>query len=229
MVKIIIEQPFNAATSVRLQSHEFSNLLMAEKGQEALKKAMDFKISERKSDPERRQGLHGPYEELMLLREGRLPSDYYDEAENSPWGLRVAESRSNILWQVLSGMMDHRPEFAAAYMGLALDMSLDADTYANELSGLHKNWSEYHQKSGLFGSHHHKAHRAMKHQYQSVACPACSVLTAMVCQDEGMSTLFKKLIPLTPDERNHFMTEQGFGALLYVMLPEPKILNEHNL
>lgn len=143
-----------------------------------------------------------------------------------PWGLRLQESRSNILWQVLSGMLDHRPEFAAAYMGLALTASLNADEYGRELAKIHKSWGEYHASKSIFGNHFHGA---MKGQYQSVACPACSVLTAMVCQDEAMNTLFQKLIPMSFEERNHFMTAQGFAPLLNTMIPTQQILIEQHI
>lgn len=202
------------------------DLMMTEGGEKALQRLMAFKASERKDDPDRRQGLHGPYEALVLQKTGRLPDDYFSVGDDMPWGLRMQESRSNILWQVLSGMLDHRPEFAAAYMGLALTTNLNVDEYGRELGKIHKSWGEYHANKSIFGNH---LHGAMKSQYQSVACPACSVLTAMVCQDEAMNTLFQKLIPMSFEERNHFMREQGFVPLLNTMIPTQQILIEQHI
>lgn len=202
------------------------NLMMTEQGESALLRLMAFKGSERKDDPERRQGLHGPYEELSIHKTGRLPDDYYQEGDDIPWGLRIQESRSNILWQVLSGMLDHLPEFAAAYMGLALDQSLDIDHFSQELQKIHKSWAEYHSTRTIFNNHRHGA---MKGKYQSVTCPACSVLTALVCQDDAMNKLFQKLLPMSMEERNHFMTEQGFAPLLQVMIPNQPIYTEHHI
>lgn len=209
------------------QSHMgIKDLMMMEGGAKALQRLMAFKASERKDDPERRLGLQGPYEQLVLQKTGRLPDDYYAAGDDIPWGLRIQESRSNILWQVLSGMLDHRPEFAAAYMGLALDQALNVDDYAKELGKIHKSWTEYHSTKSIFNNH---SHSAMKSQYHSVSCPACSVLTAMVCQDEAMNTLFQKLIPMKLEERKAFMTEQGFAPLLTVMIPEHPIYIEQHI
>jgi hypothetical protein len=74
---------------------------------------VDFKASENRNDPMRQQDRHGPYEELTLRKTGKLSSDYYEDGNDEPWGLRVQESRSNILWQVLSGAMDKHPDFAS--------------------------------------------------------------------------------------------------------------------
>ncbi len=202
------------------------DLMMMEGGENALQRLMAFKASERKDDPDRRQALHGPYEELILQKTGRLPEDYYQDGDDIPWGLRLQESRSNILWQVLSGMLDHRPEFAAAYLGLSLDQSLNIDEYSKELKSIHSKWADYHATKNIFNTHRHGA---MKGQYNSVSCPACSVLTAMVCQDEAMNKLFQKLIPMSLEERNHFMKEQGFTPLLAVMIPEQQLYIEPNI
>jgi hypothetical protein len=200
------------------------DLMMTESGAKALQRLMAFKASERKDDPDRHQGIHGPYEELLIQKTGTLPDDYYVAGDDIPWGLRIQESRSNILWQVLSGMLDHRPEFAAAYMGLVLDQSLNVDEHKRELEKIHKSWTEYHSTKSIFNNHQHGAAK-----YHSVACPACSVLTAMVCQDEAMNDLFKKLIPMSFEDRNSFMVEQGFATLLDVMIPKTPILIENHI
>ncbi len=181
---------------------------------------MAFKASERKDDPSRRHGLHGPYEELVLGKTGRLPEDYYDDGHDEPWGLRIEESRSTILWQVTSGLMDFCPEFAGAYMALALDHGLGADDYAHELSGLHRDWRRYSEHAGLLRDHRHQS---MGHIYRSVACPACSVLTAMASRDQGMVTLFKNMAGLPPQERRSFLKEQGLLPYLTMMVPGPEI------
>ncbi|MFA7275579.1 MAG: hypothetical protein WC043_02115 [Pseudobdellovibrionaceae bacterium] len=185
-------------------------------------RVLEFKATERKDDPTRRLGLHGPYEELVLMHTGKLPSGYYEEGDEQPWGLREGESRSNILWQVLSGMMDQRPEFAAAYMGLALDKGVSGDDYERELGKLHGSWSDFNRKSRLFNHHQHSA---MRRHYHTVACPACSALTAMVCQDEAMMELFQKLVPLKPSDRQEYLAGMGFGALLTITLPEVQELS----
>ena len=208
------------------RSFGFQDLVATEKGEKALQRLMGFKATERKDDPERRYGLHGPYEELVLKNTGRLPDDYYNEGDDAPWGLRLQESRSNILWQVLSGMLDHRPEFAAAYLGVALTSSLNVDEYSRELGGIHKSWSDYHSKKNIFNNHSHSALRGKMH---SVSCPACSLLTAMVCQDEEMNHLFQRLIPMNHEERTYFMKEQGFAPLLNIEVPTPLIVIENHL
>lgn len=185
-----------------------------------LRMLMAFKASARKDDPSRRLGLHGPYEELVLNKTGRLPDDYYDDGQDEPWGLRLEESRSNILWQVTSGLMDFCPEFAGAYMALALDHGLGADDYARELSGLHRDWRRYIEHAGVLRDHHHQS---MGHIYRSVACPACSVLTAMASRDQGMVTLFKSMTGLTPPERRAFLKEQGLLPYLTMMIPGPNL------
>ena len=177
---------------------------------------MTFKASENKTDPERRQGLHGPYEELTRARTGALPADYYEPGDIVPWGLRPQESRSNILWQVLSGVMDHSPDFAAAYMALALDRALSDDDYALELGKLHKDWARYIEHAGLIRDHRHDR---MTHIYKSVACPACSILTATACRDQAMNDLFREMLPMKPAERRQTLQDRGLAPLLKIMIP----------
>lgn len=177
---------------------------------------MSFKASENKADPARLQNLHGPYEELVRIRSGRLPDDYYEPGDDAPWGLRPQESRSNILWQVLSGMMDHAPDFAAAYMTLALDRGLSDDGYAHELKNLHKNWARYIEHAGLIRDHKHSR---MNHIYKSVACPACSILTATACRDPAMNNLFREMLPLKPADRRQLLEDRGLTPLLRLMIP----------
>lgn len=185
---------------------------------------IDFKAREAKDDPERRHGLHGPYEEMFRLKNGRLPPDYYQDGDPEPWGLRIENSRSNILWQVTSGMMDRHPEFAAAYMGLALTQSLNVDEYARELAKVHKDWGKFLEHSRYFSDHAHQAAQvSMMRTYKSVACPACSLLTAAACADPGMLDLFKKMLPLQGNERRMFLQEKGLMPLLTTMIPTAKL------
>ena len=110
---------------------------------------------------------------------------------------------------------------AAAYMGLSLDLTLSDDEYARELEKLHTTWASYLQSSSVFNNHRHSV---MKARYHSVSCPACSLLTAMVSQDEGMNILFRTLTPLNLEERKHFMESRGFSSLLNIMIPSAPIL-----
>lgn len=181
-----------------------------------IQELMAFKASERKDDPERLQGIHGPYEELILLKTGHMPKDYYEAGDPDPWGLRIQESRSNILWQVTSGMMDQFPEFGGAYMALALDHGLGSNEYALELGKLNKDWRRYVEHSGMFRDH---VHRSMGHVYHSVSCPACSVLTAMASQNEGMISLFKEMAPLKAEDRRTFLKDRGLLPYLNMMVP----------
>ncbi len=176
---------------------------------------------ERKDDPDRQQGMHGPYEEIVLLKTGRLPEDYYEDFDDDPWGLLMGESRSNILWQVTSGIMDRYPEFAGAYMSLALDHSLEEAEYTRELSGVHKDWRKYIESAGLLNDH---KHQSMGHIYHSVACPACSVLTTMASRDQGMISLFKEMLGFKPQDRNVFLKEKGLLPYLDIMIPKDSIL-----
>lgn len=176
-----------------------------------------FKASEDKHDPARKQGRHGPYEELTLRKTGRLPADYYEDDDAEPWGLRVMESRSNILWQVLSGAMDKHPDFAAHYMALALDMTLGDNDYTKELKQLNKEWGEF-----QFKSHFHagQQHSAMSHIYGQVACPACSVLTALAIRDNGMKDLFAEMQTMKPQDRCAYLKEKNLLGLLDKMIPD---------
>lgn len=189
-------------------------------GEKAIAELMAFKASERKDDPARIQGIHGPYEELSLRKTGKLPADYFAEGDPAPWGLRIRESRSNILWQVLSGIMDKHTEFGANYMALALDQSLGEQDYAKELRKLNKSWGDFLEHAGVSRDHHHSA---MGQEYRRVACPACSTLTALVCQDVGMQEIFKELLPLGMADRRRLLAEKGLLPLLDTMIPDVKV------
>ena len=188
-------------------------------GEKAVAELMAFKAAERKDDPARLQEIHGPYEELTIRKTGKLPADYYAAGDPEPWGLRVRESRSNILWQVLSGVMDKHYEFGANYMALALDNALDDDDYAKELRKLNKSWGDFLDHAGVFRDHQHSA---MGHTYARVACPACSMLTALACQDAGMQIVFKELLPLGIADRRKLLSERGLMPLLDTMIPDSK-------
>jgi hypothetical protein len=195
-----------------------ADLMMEERGARLIQKLISFKAGQVKNDAERRQGLHGPYEEVFLMKTGRLPDDYYEAGDDIPWGLRVAESRSSILWQVLSGILDHRPEFAAAYMAISMDLTLDETSYERELKRLNQQWRAFNQSSK--GKNNHQ-HRSMSRVYGSIACPSCSILTAMICQDEKMNEIFRNLLPLDINGRRKFLESYGLGPLLHAMIPDP--------
>lgn len=188
-------------------------------GERAMAELMAFKSSERKDDPARVSGIHGPYEELTIRKTGRLPDDYFAEGDPEPWGLRSRESRSNILWQVLAGVMDRHPEFGTNYMALALDNSLNDDDYAKELGKLNKEWGNFLDHAGVFRDHHHSA---MGHEYKRVACPACSTLTALAVKDTGMQFIFRELLPLNMADRRRLLAEKGLLPLLDRMIPDNK-------
>lgn len=193
-------------------------------GERLMGELVKFKASERKDDPARRFDIHGPYEEVVLRKTGRLPGDYFDGISSEPWGLRSQESRSNILWQVLSGVMDAEPDFASTYMSLALDLSLSDDDYAKELSGLNKDWGNYVDQSFLHKGHKHQRiaehGHSMSETYARVACPACSVLTAVALRDQGMHKIFTEMMPMRPEDRRVYLREKGFAPLLDTMIDD---------
>ncbi|MBU3655485.1 MAG: hypothetical protein FGM23_03895 [Alphaproteobacteria bacterium] len=184
-------------------------------GANAMKELLAFKASERKDDPSRLQGIHGPYEVLTIHQTGRLPDDYYAEGDDIPWGLRVAESRSNILFQIVSGMMDEYPQFAAPYLGLVLDRSLADEDYAQELRTLNGDWDRFLQQASLPMGHQHQA---MSVTYSRLPCPACCTLTALVVRDKGMGAIFRGLLDLKPEDRVAALTEKGLMPLLDVTI-----------
>lgn len=196
-----------------LNNHASSPLIK----EDTIKAIIDFKDTATKSNPDRYQDIHGPFEELTLRKTGKLPPEYYEVGDDEPWGFRVPESRSNILWQVLSGSMDRHPEFATNYMALALDTALGDEDYIKELKGLNKSWGDYYYMSHVFGDHNHTS---MAHTFARVACPACSMLASIACRDEGMQSVFKEMLPLKPADRKEFLSEKGLLGLLDVMVPE---------
>ncbi|MFN5174347.1 MAG: hypothetical protein ACK5WY_01840 [Holosporaceae bacterium] len=183
-------------------------------GANAMKKLLAFKASESKDDPSRLQGIHGPYEVLTIQQTGRLPDDYYAEGDYIPWGLRVAESRSNILFQIVSGMLDKFPQFGKEYMGLALAQLADED-YVQELRTLNGDWDRFLQQASLPMGHQHQV---MRTTYSGVSCPACSLLTALAVNDKGMGEIFNDLLGLKPEERVAALNEKGLMPLLNVTI-----------
>lgn len=181
-----------------------------------IQQLITFKALGKKDDPERKLGLHGPYEQITIAKTGKLPTVYFDEGDPVPWGLSIQESRSSIMWQVTSGLMDSFPEFGAVYMALALDHGLGEKEYGLELGKLNKDWNNYIDHSGLMRDH---VHRSMGHTYRSVACPACSVLTTMASQNEGMISLFKEMTGLKPAQRTEFLNSKGLTPYLNMMIP----------
>jgi hypothetical protein len=183
-------------------------------GADAMKELLAFKASESKDDSSRLQGIHGPYEVLTIHQTRRLPDDYYAEGDDTPWGLRVAESRSNILFQIVSGMMDKHPDFAAQYLGLALARLADED-YVQELRTLNGDWDRFLQQASLPMGHQHQA---MSVTYSRLPCPACCTLTALVVRDKGMGAIFRGLLDLKPKSRVAALTEKGLMPLLDVTI-----------
>ena len=177
----------------------------------ALSKLMDFKAAERQDDPDRIEDIRGPYEIMHLRKYGALPVGM--------WKLREEESRSGVIWQVLSGMLDQHPSFASAYLSLALDKSLGRDDYAKELRNLNKSWGDYLDRAGLLTDHKHSV---MRGTYHRVGCVQCSILTAMACQDAEMHDLFvKDLLPLKdPKDRYAYLAEKGLIDWLDKMIPD---------
>ena len=184
-------------------------------GADAMAKLMAFKANESKDDPSRLQGIHGPYEVLTIQQTGRLPDDYYEKDDDTPWGLRVAESRSNILFQIVSGMMDKHPDFAAPYLGLVLDLSLADEDYVTELGQLNKDWNKFIEQTTMPMRHQHQA---MSVTYSRMSCPACSLLTALAVRDEGMGAIFRGLLGLKPEERVAALNAKGLMPLLKVTI-----------
>lgn len=180
---------------------------------DAIQNLSIFKAAERKDDPARMPDIRGPYEILHQRKYGRLPDDI--------WNLRVEESRSGLLWQSLSGMMDNYPDFAAAYIALALSSSLTAEEYRRELIALNKSWGAYLERENLTSDHHHSA---MRGTYHRVSCVQCSTLTMLACQDPEIHDLFvKELLPLkSPQDRMDLLKEKGLYTLLDVMVPDRK-------
>ncbi|PZQ48228.1 MAG: hypothetical protein DI551_01700 [Micavibrio aeruginosavorus] len=180
-------------------------------GKGALSRLMDFKASEREDDPARIADIRGPYEILHQRKFGQLPL--------GSWNLREEESRSGLIWQVLSGAMDKHPSFAAAYLSLALDNALSAEDYTKELRSLNRRWGDYLDHEGLTSDHHHSV---MHGTYNRVACVQCSTLTALAVQDPAMHDLFvKELLPLkTPRDRQAYLAEKGLMPLLDKMIPD---------
>jgi hypothetical protein len=183
----------------------------------SFQRLVDFKLGERKDDPTRVHGIHGPFEETHLKIHGRLPDDYFAKGDPVPWGLRIEESKSNILWQILSGVMDSCPEFGSAYLALVLDKGLNRDTYINELMNLNKDWGDSFEKLGVRKDHRHQS---MKSIFTRVDCAACNILTAAAIRDDGMIGEFKALIGKTREERIEYLKSKGFDVLLTFSIPE---------
>jgi len=177
---------------------------------------IDFKAAERKDDPTRIQGIHGPYEETHVRCKGQLPDDYFAKNDPEPWGLRIEESKSNILWQILSGVMDSYPDFGAQYLGLVLDKALPETSYVLELKKLNKDWGDAFETMGVRKDH---AHESMKGAFKRVDCAACNLLTAAAIRDDGMMNEFKALRGKNPQERVEYLQSKGFDVLLTVSIP----------
>jgi hypothetical protein len=176
-----------------------------------------FKRDARKDDPSRLQEIYGPYEIAMMAAKGRLPADWYEPDDPEPWGMRVAESRSNILWQSISGIMDRYPQFAAEYLSLGLDTVLSDADYVKELRSLNAAWKEYGEHEGMFKDHRHSA---MGHIYRRVACPGCSLLAAMAHKSPGMQKIFQELLPLSPQDRRAALAERGLLPMMNKVVPD---------
>jgi hypothetical protein len=173
-----------------------------------------FKAAEREDDPARIADIRGPYEIYYKHKHGRYPE--------GTWNLRVEESRSGLVWQALSGILDPYPDFAAAYLALGLDKGLDEKTFVQELRALNKSWEKYIELAGLATDH---THTNMRKTFMRVDCAQCSMLAAIACRDEALNTMFvKDLLPLkNPNDRMAFLKEQGLLPLLDTMIPDQKL------
>ena len=191
----------------------FRGVTMTKIDELALAKLIDFKASERIDDESRIPDIRGPYEISYQRKFGKMPEGL--------WNLREEESRSGLIWQVLSGILDKHPSFGSAYLSLALDKALNAEEYTRELRSLNKRWGDYLEREALTSDHHHAA---MRHTYHRVSCVQCSTLTALACQDAGMHDLFvKEILPLkTPRDRQAYLVEKGLMPLLDAMIPDKK-------
>lgn len=180
----------------------------------ALSKLIAFKAGERADDPSRIENIRGPYEIMYLRKYGTLPLGM--------WNLREQESRSGLIWQVLSGILDEHPSFASAYLSLALDKGLGTEDYTKELRNLNKSWGDYLERAGLVTDHKHSV---MRGTYHRVTCVQCSILTAMACQDAEMHDLFvKEILPLkTAKDRHAYLFEKGLIDWLDKMIPDNKV------
>ena len=172
---------------------------------------IDFKASEREDDPARIPDIRGPYEIFYRYKHGHYP--------DGMWNLRVEESRSGLIWQALSGILDSHPDFAAAYLALGLDKGLDDKEFVQELRALNKSWENFIERAGIATDHKHSR---MRSAYMRVECAQCSLLSAIACRDEGMNTLFtKELLPLkNPKDRMAYLREKGLLPLLDQMIPD---------
>jgi hypothetical protein len=131
----------------------------------------------------------------------------------------VKESRSNILWQVIAGVLDRQPDFAATYMALALDNALSDEDYAHEIRQLHKDWAHYLKDAGALRDHKHGS--GMRSVYHSIACPACNILTALAVRDPGMRAVFEEMRSLAPQERRELLAAKGLLPFLKIVIPGP--------
>lgn len=170
-----------------------------------------FKAAEEEDDPSRIQDIRGPSEVLNKRLYGRYPE--------GSWNLRVEESRSGILWQALSGILDPYPSYASAYIALALDTTLSTEDYKKELSNLNRSWLDFLDRNSFLNTHTHKV---ISGEYHRVSCPQCSLLTAMAVQNKDMHDLFvRDLLPLkTPEDRMSFLRESGLLPLLDEQIPD---------
>lgn len=194
-------------------------------GEKAVTELMAFKASERKDDPARIQGIHGPYEEGLLRKTGRLHESYYEAGDPEPWGLRRKESESNILYQIL--YWPTHPQYksiGADYFGLVKAQSTLGDAeYAKEARKINKDWGDYLEQAGLHANH---VHRVIGDEYNRIACTACSMLTAFACRDTGMLAIFEDFLSCGAQERMARLNEMGLSLLLRTTIPDiqPKLI-----
>ena len=204
---------FSDRLNLFLDQHEIFQPLRDLAGYQTMLQVMIDKKNSDKNDPNRRNDLYGPYPVFVRANTGRLPESYYDENDPEPWGLFLNESRSGVLWQTLSGMMDNDQGFAGAYLELALDTSLSVDDYARELAKLNGSWISYMNRNTHLHDHHHSL-------YHSVSCAGCTALAAVTVQSSEMTKFFKEnLHGLLPKDRLAFLQEKKLLPLLNHNLP----------
>lgn len=187
-------------------------------GHEAVAKLMAAKETERKEDPDRRQGLHGPYEELVIFLTGKMPNGYFEAGDPEPWGMLVPESRRNIVWQITAGLMDSYPDVGAAYLSLAMAQNIDGCAYAQELKGIHAHWRNVLETTGTSCAHGH--HQAIGKDFHRISCSGCSALGAVALESAAMRPLFDEMAKMTPEDRREHIVELGLTELLYQVIPD---------
>jgi len=205
-----------------MTQHSIAQMMTQHIGHDAVTQLMAAKENERKDDPARQQGLHGPFEELTILRTGKMPAGYFEAGDPEPWGMLVPESRRNIVWQITAGLMDDYPDVGATYLSLAMAQNIDGEDYAKELAKIHADWRGVIEAEGSACAHGH--HKAIGAEFHRIDCAGCSALGAVALESKAMRPLFDEMIGMTPKDRRAHLAEQGLAGLLYQVIPDEFVL-----